>query len=107
VYEDDPLRGRDDNGPIFPVGDVDSRLPVQTKVVGVIAPDGKPVAFAAAEAANALRGGKAVTLGGVDLVADGGGLRARTAEGEDLAAHEAFWFAWSQFHPGTELWRGS
>jgi hypothetical protein len=86
VYEDDPLRGRDDNGPIFPVGDVDSRLPVQTKVVGVIAPDGKPVAFAAAEAANALRGGKAVTLGGVDLVADGGRLRARTAEGEDLAA---------------------
>jgi len=104
-YEDDPLGGRDDNGPIFPVGAVDPRLPVQTKIVGVIAPDGAPVAFVAREAAKALRGGETVTLAGVDLVADGGGLRARTAGGEDLAAHEAFWFAWSQFHPETELWR--
>ncbi|MCI0636183.1 MAG: DUF3179 domain-containing protein, partial [Actinobacteria bacterium] len=28
TYEDDPLQGRDDGGPIFPVGDVDGRLPV-------------------------------------------------------------------------------
>jgi hypothetical protein len=26
------------------------------------------------------------------------------ADGEPLAAHQAFWFAWSQFHPDTELW---
>ena len=27
-----------------------------------------------------------------------------TADGEPLAAHQAFWFAWSQFHPETDLW---
>ncbi|HUG63746.1 MAG TPA: DUF3179 domain-containing (seleno)protein [Gaiellaceae bacterium] len=102
-YEDDPLGGRDDEGPIFPIGDVDGRLPVQAKVVGVIAADGTPVAFPALEAREALAAGGTVELAGVELVADGGGLRAR-AGGDDIPAHEAFWFAWSQFHPGTELW---
>ena len=35
-YPDDPLRGRDDDGPIFPIGDWDDRLPVQEKVLGVL-----------------------------------------------------------------------
>ena len=26
------------------------------------------------------------------------------ADGSDLGSHQAFWFAWSQFHPGTALW---
>jgi hypothetical protein len=40
-----------------------------------------------------------------ELVAhlDGDGLRV-TAGGDELSAHQAFWFAWSQFHPDTELW---
>jgi hypothetical protein len=25
-------------------------------------------------------------------------------DGSDLAGHQAFWFAWSQFQPGTRLW---
>jgi len=104
TYEDDPLAGRDDDGPIFPVGDVDARLPVQALVLGVVGPDGTAVAFVADEARTALAEGEDVTLGGVELFLDGGGLRAR-AGGDELAAHEAFWFAWSQFHPGTELWR--
>jgi hypothetical protein len=104
TYGDDPLRGRDDDGPVFPVGDVDRRLPVQTKVVGAIAEDGTAVAFPAEEARAALAAGEHVELAGVELVPDGGGLRARAAHGEELPAHEAFWFAWSQFHPGTELW---
>ena len=34
----------------------------------------------------------------------GDGLRAVDAvTGDEIAAHEAFWFAWSQFHPDTEL----
>ena len=45
TYRDNPLGDRDANGPIFPIGEVDQRLPVQEKVVGVIAPDGTPVAF--------------------------------------------------------------
>ena len=35
---------------------------------------------------------------------DGGGIRAIDADGTDLGSHQAFWFAWSQFHPKTALW---
>ncbi|MGI9028663.1 MAG: DUF3179 domain-containing (seleno)protein [Ilumatobacteraceae bacterium] len=103
-YDLDPLRGRDDDGPIFPTGDVDPRLPAQEPVVGVITEDGAAVAFPAAAARAALAAGDQVAAAGVELLGDGGGLRARTADGSDVAAHEAFWFAWSQFHPETELW---
>ncbi len=105
-YEEDPLRGRDDDGPIFPIGDVDPRLPVQVEVVGVIDPEGRPVAFPADRARAAVAAGDEVALAGVELVADGGGLRARSSGGEELPAHQAFWFAWSQFHPDTMLWTG-
>jgi hypothetical protein len=44
-----------------------------------------------------------VALDGVVLELDGGGLRARIGAAE-IPAHQAFWFAWSQFHPGTALW---
>jgi hypothetical protein len=104
-YDLDPLQGRDDNGPIFPIGDADDRLGVQDLVVGVIAADGTPVAFPADTSREALRAGDDVVHAGVELVAEGGGLRALdAATGEPLAAHESFWFAWSQFHPTTELW---
>ena len=33
-----------------------------------------------------------------------GGIRAVDADGKDLGGHQAFWFAWSQFHPDTTLW---
>jgi hypothetical protein len=105
-YDLDPLRGRDDDGPIFPTGDVDPRLPAHEPVVGVITGDGTPVAFAAAAARNALASGHDVAMAGVVLSADGGGVRAHTADGDEIPAHEAFWFAWSQFHPTTELWAG-
>ncbi len=104
-YSLDPLQGRDDNGPIFPIGPADERLDVQELVVGVITAGGTPVAFPAASARVALAAGDAVVTAGVELVDDGGGLRAVDAvTGEPLASHEAFWFAWSQFHPATELW---
>jgi len=89
-YDDDPLGGRDDDGPIFPVG--------------VVPPGGEPVAFAVDAARAALADGRDVTAGGVEVVADAGGLRVRTRAGKDLPAHQAFWFAWSQFNPGTRLW---
>jgi hypothetical protein len=103
-YPADPLQGRDAAGPIFPVGDVDPRLPVQAQVLGVIAPDGTPVAFPVEPARTAVASGEQVEIQGVELVADGGGLRARVPGGIDLTAHQAFWFAWSQFHPDTLLW---
>ena len=103
-YPFDPLRGRDDNGPIFPVGDVDERLPAQAKVLGVIADDGTPVAFDVAAALQEIEAGRLVTALGITVVADASGVRAIRADGTDAVGHEAFWFAWSQFHAQTELW---
>jgi hypothetical protein len=103
-YPADPLGGRDDEGPIFPIGDADPRLPAQAEVVGVIAPGGRPVAFPVEEALSALERGERVAIAGVEVTPDGDGLRARGADGTEPAAHQAFWFAWSQFHPRTELW---
>ncbi len=106
-YDLDPLGGRDDDGPIFPIGDADGRLDVQEPVVGVVTADGTAIAFPAATARGVLAAGGDVELGGVRLLADGGGLRAVGADsGEELTAHEAFWFAWSQFHPETLLYTG-
>ena len=96
--------GRDANGPIFPVGDVDPRLPVHEDVVGVIAPSGTPVAFERARAAAALARGEDVGFEDVSVVMEGGGVKAVGPDGEDLGSHQAFWFAWSQFHPDTVLW---
>ncbi|MDX2378292.1 MAG: DUF3179 domain-containing (seleno)protein [Acidimicrobiia bacterium] len=105
-YDLRPLGDRDAGGPIFPIGSVDDRLPVQELVVGVTTADGRTTAFASAAASAALDAGDDVELDGVALVADGDGLRAiDVASGEELTAHEAFWFAWSQFHPDTDLWR--
>ena len=106
VYPDNPLEGRDSLGPIFPIGDVDPRLDVQAPVLGVIASDGTPVAFPVEDAAAAFAAGQPVELGGVTIVAAGSGLRA-TADGEEIASNQAFWFAWSQFHEDTLLWVGA
>jgi len=104
VYPIDPLGGRDDQGPIFPIGEVDPRLSVQAAVVGVIGPDGTPVAFPVDQARAALADGRAVVIGDLEATSDGGGLRVRVRGGGELPAHEAFWFAWSQFYPETLVW---
>jgi len=96
--------GRDADGPIFPVGDVDPRLPVHEDVVGVVTASGVPVAFQRSAAMIALGRGEEIAFENVRLVLTAGGIRAVDADGSDLGSHQAFWFAWSQFHPGTELW---
>ncbi len=98
--------GRDADGPIFPVGDVDPRLPVHEDVIGVVTPSGQPVAFQRSAAMLALQGGEDVTYENVRLALDAGGIRVVGDDGADLGSHQAFWFAWSQFHPGTALWPG-
>ena len=65
--------------------------------------DGTPVAFPVAPARLALGAGEEVALAGVTLQPDAGGLRA-FIDGAEIPAHEAFWFAWSQFQPRTLLW---
>ncbi|MEM9633021.1 MAG: DUF3179 domain-containing (seleno)protein [Pseudomonadota bacterium] len=98
--------GRDANGPIFPVGDVDPRLPVHEDIIGVVTASGKPVAFQRSKAFAALKKGDEIAFENVRLKLDAGGIRAVDADGSDLGSHQAFWFAWSQFHPQTELWLG-
>ncbi len=103
TYRLDPLGGRDDRGPIFPIGERDQRLTVQSQVVGVVSADGTEVAFPAAEARQQLEDGVPVELAGITLELDGSGLIA-FENGEQVASHQSFWFAWSQFHPATKLW---
>ena len=96
--------GRDANGPIFPVGDVDPRLPVHEDIVGVITASGQAVAFPQATALIALQRGEEVGFENVRLALDAGGVKAVDEAGMDVGSHQAFWFAWSQFHPETVLW---
>jgi len=98
--------GRDANGPIFPVGDVDPRLPVHEDVIGVITASGRAVAFQRSKALVALKRGSKITVENVRLTLDAGGIKAVGKNGENVGSHQAFWFAWSQFHPQTALWKG-
>jgi len=103
LYDRNPLGDRDANGPIFPVGPVDPRLPVQEKVVGVIDGEGVAVAFPVAATREALTSGQSVAYRDLSVALDGDGLRVMGPAGE-VPAHEAFWFAWSQFNPQTLVW---
>lgn len=96
--------GRDAEGPIFPVGDVDPRLSVHEDIIGVITASGKPVAFQRSKVFLELQKGSKIEFENVRLKIDAGGIKAVDADGSDLGSHQAFWFAWSQFHPETVLW---
>ena len=50
------------------------------------------------------KNGQEIAFENVRLALDAGGIKAIDADGSDLGSHQAFWFAWSQFHPETELW---
>ncbi|MDK1019109.1 MAG: DUF3179 domain-containing (seleno)protein [Actinomycetota bacterium] len=104
TYSLDPLRGRDDDGAIFPIGDVDPRLPHQSQVLGVIAPNGVPIAFPVDRLRVALEENGFVVLEGVTISTHAGGFVASLADGTLVAAHQSFWFAWAQFHPETLVW---
>ena len=104
TYALDPLGDRDADGPIFPIGDVDQRLPVQEQVLGVETLDGTAVAFAVDAARRSIEAGESVELAGVVIVSDGAGLVALLDDGSSVTSHQSFWFAWSQFHPDTLVW---
>ena len=104
-YPGDLRERRDADGPVFPVGERDERDEEQRVVLGVETPRGAAVAFPVDEATSALEAGRQVREAGVELDLEDGGLVARAIDGgPKLPAHEAFWFAWSQFRPDTELW---
>ena len=102
--DSDLLNTRDAEGPIFPIGDVDPRLPVQEPILGVTTGDGRAVAFPVAAARQTLLDGGTVEFDDITVELAGGGVRAVNADGDEVGSHQAFWFAWSQFHPDTELW---
>jgi hypothetical protein len=68
--------------------------------------DGEAMAFPVEAARTALADGEPVVLAGVGLRPEAGGLVAVDRTGAPLVSHQAFWFAWSQFHPDTRLWEG-
>lgn len=105
-YLEDPLGGRDDDGPIFPVGEIDDRLDANERVFGVLGPRGQAVAFVADRALAELDAGRPVELAGVRLESRDGAVVA-TVDDLEVVEITAFWFAWSQFHPGTLLWPAS
>jgi len=72
-------------------------------VVGVIAPDGTPLAFPVDTAQDVLAGGGEIEFEGV-VVRLTDGIRVFAPHGIELTTHQAFWFAWSQFHPETLVW---
>lgn len=96
--------GRDSSGPIFPIGDVDPRLAIQEDVVGIIQDNGTPLAIHVNSARDAIDRGEVVEVDGFRILSSGDGLRVIDSEGVDVTTHQAFWFAWSQFYPSTELW---
>ena len=101
-YPEDPLLGRNLDGPIFPVGQVDARLPPEVLVLGVRIGD-RSVAFPVRGTRAALEAGEDVRVDGVEVRLEGSGLVA--FDGDDpVPSHEAFWFAWSQFNPDTAVW---
>ena len=67
---------RDANGPIFPIGQADTRLAVHEDVLGVITPQGQPVAFHVATARATLQQNRPVRFLGIELLQDGDGVRA-------------------------------
>ncbi len=102
-YGPDPLGGRDAAGPIFPVGERDPRLPPMRRVLGALGPDG-PVAFDVLDARARLRAGDDVEHRNVRVHIREGSLVATSGD-KRVVSQESFWFAWSQFHAGTALWR--
>ncbi len=104
AYDADPLGGRDLGGPIFPVGVIDPRMDASVQVLGFEV-DGVAWAVPVGAAVAHLDGGGEIVIDGVEVRKDGSGLIA-FAGGEQVITHQAFWFAWSQFNPGTMLWGG-
>lgn len=104
-YRDDPLGDRDADGPIFPIGEADDRLPVQEKVVGVITPGGTPVAFPVTTTLAALDETGEFEYEGLTVRLEDS-IRLYDETGAQMVTHESFWFAWSQFHTDTKLFEG-
>lgn len=106
VYVEAPLGDRAAL-PELPIGAVDEAVAANEELLGVLAPDGSPVAFPVGTVELALASGNEVTLAGTAVVEEAGGLLARDArDGRPLPGHRVQWYAWSQAYPDTLVWDG-
>ncbi|MEM9607302.1 MAG: DUF3179 domain-containing (seleno)protein [Actinomycetota bacterium] len=101
-YTPGVLEARDGDGPIFPVGDIDGRLPSNLDVLGVDGPEG-PVAFEP-EALDAVLADGPVLVAGIRIDAADGRPRFMTVDGDELTPLSTRWFAWAQRSPDTAIW---
>ena len=109
TYTEDPLRGRDDDGPIFPTGPIDPRLPPMELVVGVLDADGIPIAFPVESTRLALQAGTTVHINGLSASLSGDGVLVTGPGGEtsgEIGSHEAFLVRLEPV-PSRRLWSGS
>ena len=83
---------------------MDTKLPDQEDVLGVITTSGKPIAFHVPSLIKVLGAGEKVAIEKVEIVLDAGVVKAIDNDVKDLGAQQAFVFAWPQFYPETRLW---
>ena len=72
-------------------------------MVGVVAPDGTPIAFPVSTTREELIGSENIVFEGLTVTLTDG-IRVFDSVGVELTTHQSFWFAWSQFHPTTLVW---
>ena len=65
------------------------------------------IAFPEVTVRAALAQGRRVEHDGVTVRIAAGALAAFDRNGKQIATHQAFWFAWSQFFPETDVWSGN
>lgn len=94
---------------MFPVGDVDGRLPPKALVLG-IEHDGITKAYPFSElesgpgSFNDSIGSKQIKI---QYDSSSGSARIKDKNGNDLPSVVAYWFAWRAFHPDTELYKSA
>ncbi|MEC8699783.1 MAG: DUF3179 domain-containing (seleno)protein [Pseudomonadota bacterium] len=81
---------RDADGPIFPIGGVDPRLPVHKDIVGIVTASGKPVAFQRSKANVALKRGDDIRFENLRLKLDRSGIKASDENGTISAVNKPF-----------------
>lgn len=107
-YDRNPyLRYEESPRTMFPVGDVDDRLPQKDLVLGITAGDAA-TAFPLDELEKTSRPVRA-RVGEQEIFVywfpDSRTAFATTLDGEKIPATMAYWFAWNAFHPDTAVWR--
>ncbi len=106
-YTVDPYLGYADSKRIwFPVTSRDKRYPAKSVIIGAVI-DGQPHAWPFVELPGTQQvltdhvAGNEIT---VEYNHATGAARILNAQGDEIPSFTAYWFAWSAFHPNTNVW---